>query len=30
MYFPDSVAGLAALSERVHQRVLRWRAAIER
>ena len=28
MYFPDSFAGLAALSERVRRFVLRWRTAI--
>jgi hypothetical protein len=30
MYFPDNVAGLTALSERVHGFVLRWRTAIGR
>jgi hypothetical protein len=30
MYFPDSFAGLTALSERVHRFVLRWRTAIGR
>ena len=30
MYFPDNFAGLTALSERVHQFVLRWRTAIRR
>jgi hypothetical protein len=30
MYFPDSFAGLAALSERVHRFVLRLRTAIRR
>jgi hypothetical protein len=30
MYFPDSFAGLTALSERVYQFALRWRTAIGR
>ena len=30
MYFPDNVAGLTALSERVDGFVLRWRTAIGR
>ena len=30
MYFPDNVAGLTALSERVHGFALRWRTAIGR
>ena len=30
MYFPDSFAGLTALSELVRRFVLRWRTAIGR